>query len=95
MDVIWDRVRALEGATLTTLHRSKPFRVVAVEEDRVRVVPVDGNGTERAVRRERVEHMAGLRFSRDEMVRRTAQEFPDSRNTSYMAAIAFAVSRPT
>lgn len=94
MGTVWDRVRALEGATLSTLHRAKTFRVVAVEEDCVRVVPTAGNGTERPVRRDRIEHMAGLGVSRGEMRRRAAREFPGSRNTSYMAALAFAASRP-
>lgn len=94
MDDVWDRIRALEGTTLPTLHRARLFRVEAVEDDRVRVVPTAGNRTERTILRERIEHMASLGVSREEMRRRAASEFPDSQNTSYMAALAFAASRP-
>ncbi len=94
MLAVWDRVRQLQGATLATLHRARPFTVVAVEDDCVRVLPQDGKGTERSVRRDRVEHVAGLGLPRDELRRRVAQEYPDSQNTSYIAALAYEATRP-
>ena len=89
---IWDRIHRLEGQTLTTLHQDKPFTVVAVLNDCVKVLPQDGGGAERTVRRDRIEHIAGLGLARDELRKRVADEYPDSQNTSYIAALANAVA---
>ena len=51
MSTVWERVRQLEGTTLATLHQEKPFRVVAVLDDSVRVLPEDGSGAERSDRK--------------------------------------------
>lgn len=93
MSSIWDRVRQLEGTTLCTLHKSKPFTVVSVHTDCVRVVPEDGTGSERPIRRDRIEHMASLALQRDELRHRTQREYADSQNTSYIAAIVYEVSK--
>jgi hypothetical protein len=92
MPPIWDRVRKLEGSMLSTVRYVKPFHVVAVRDESVQVQPEDGSGTIRSVPREHIERIAGLELQREEVYRRTRQEFPKSQNTSYIAAIAFAVS---
>jgi hypothetical protein len=94
MPSAWDRVRQFEGCTLATLHRAKPFTIVAVEDDCVRVMPRDGKGAERSVRRDRIKHVAGMGLPREEVRRRVAQEYPDSQNTSYIAALAYEATRP-
>lgn len=94
MSDVWARVRRLEGETLSTLHQNKPFTVVEVRDDCVLVRPEDGNGAVRLVRRDRIEHIAGLGLTGDELVQRVRQEYPDSRNTSYIAALGFKATRP-
>ncbi len=93
MSTLWDRVRQLEGATLAPLHHDKPFTVFSVLEDSVRLLPQDGTGSERSVRRDQIEHIAGLGVSREELRQRAAREFPGNQNTSYIAAIASAVAQ--
>lgn len=88
----WQRIRQLEGETLETLAQCKRFRIVSVHDDSVRVCPEDGAGVERTVLRERIEYIASLGLAREELRERTGQEYPDSQNTSYIAALAFAVS---
>lgn len=89
MSTVWNSVHLLKGATLTTLHRRKQFTVLAVDDEYVRVVPQDGVGKPRSVRRDRIEHIAHLGLERDRLVERTRQELLESRNTSYIAAIAW------
>lgn len=89
----WQRVRRLKGATLATLHHAKPFVVLAVDDDRVRIMTRDGKGGERSVPRDQIERIAALRLRREEFRQRTAEEFPNSQNTSYIAAIAFEAGR--
>lgn len=93
MESIWAGVRKLEGTTLATLRRSKPFVVLAVEDDRVRILPRGGKGGERSVPRAHIERIAAMGLSREEARQRTAEEFPNSQNTSYIAAIAFEARR--
>jgi hypothetical protein len=93
MPFSWERVRRLEGATILTLHKVKPFVVCKVEDDRVRFRPDDGKGSERSVRRDQIERIASLRLSREELRRRAQEEFPKNRNTSYIAAIVFEAGR--
>lgn len=92
MSAVWERVRRLEGETLATLQQGKPFTVVEVRDDCVLVRPEDGGGAVRSVRRDRVEHVAGLGLAADELAHRVRQEYPDSRNTSYIAAIVSATT---
>jgi hypothetical protein len=93
MVTVWDRVRQLKGQTLMTLYQNKPFTVVAVLKDRVKVRPEEGNGTERPLRGKVIEDFIDLGISREELRRRISDAYPDSRNTSYYAAIAYEVSR--
>jgi len=85
-------MRQLEGKTLTTIDRKKPFRVVAVMDDSVRVIPEDGNGAKRKILRVRVEHIAALGLSKENCLDRIKQEYPDSQNKSYIASLALAVA---
>ena len=93
MHNLWQHVRRLQGKTLATLHDAKPFVVLSVDDDRVRIRPQGGRGGERSVHRDQIERMAGMGLRREELRRRTAEEFPNNQNTSYIAAIAFAASR--
>jgi hypothetical protein len=93
MATVWDRVRQLKGKTLKTLHRKKPFTVIDVLKDRVKVRPEGGNGTVRPLRGKVIEDFIDLGISREELRRRISDAHPDSRNTSYYAAIAYEVSR--
>ena len=85
----WQRVRQLEGKTLLTPARSKPFRIVRVMGDRVEFVPVNGNGTVRWFPRADLEHIARqvVGLTAKEIQPRVRQEWPDDQNTSYVAAI--------
>ncbi len=93
MATVWDRVRQLKGKTLRTLHRKKPFTVIDVGEHRVEVSPEDGNQTVRPLRQEVIEQFADRGIPREELRRRISDAHPDSRNTSYYAAIAYEVSK--
>jgi|SRR3954452_16088867 hypothetical protein len=93
MKSFWDRVRQLEGATLVTLHNAKPFAVVEVDGNCVRLRTDGGKGSARSVRREQIEHIASLRLSREELRQRTQVEYPKNQNTSYIAAIVFAANK--
>jgi hypothetical protein len=89
----WKYIRAMEGETLHTLRRGKPFTVIAVHEDRVRVFPQDGKGSERSVPRDQIEYVANLELRQSEMRQAALQQYPKSQNTSYIAAIAFEANR--
>lgn len=85
------RVETLEGRTLRTLIQNQPFDVVSVTSDRVFVRPHRGSGAERPILRERIEAIAGLRLSRERLRQRIQEEYPDTRNSSYMAAIVWEI----
>jgi predicted transcriptional regulator len=90
---VWQRVQALEGQTLETLKQHKPFRIVSVLSDRVQFVPKDGNGTLRWFPRQGIEYIAGLGLQPEEIRPRVQQEWPSDQNTSYVAAIVYAVTK--
>jgi hypothetical protein len=81
-------VRALIGEPLRTLTYDRPFAIVSVEGDVVRIKNSKNKG--RAISLSRIEEVAGLGLQRDEYRQRTHRLFPESRNTSYIAAIAHA-----
>lgn len=93
MSNTWNLVRRLEGETLCTLHRKKQFTLISVNELDVRIVPLSGKRTERSVSRERIERIAGLKVSKEELCRHTRREYPNDQNTSYIAAIVHRSSR--
>jgi hypothetical protein len=91
MATVWERVMRLEGRTLSTLKYEKPFKIVEVTTDRVRLVPQSGKRTRRNVRRDRIEFLVDLRVNRDELRQAVQREYPKSQNTSYYAAIVDAI----
>jgi hypothetical protein len=92
MTAIWEKVHQLEGRTLLTLYHRKPFEILKVTEKVVQLMPLEGKRLRRSILRNRIEHLAGLRFHRDELRKRVLQEYPTSRNTSYYAAIVHEIS---
>jgi hypothetical protein len=89
----WERVRALSGRTLHTLTQGRPFRIVEVTDDRVRVVPGEGKGAARNLPRERIEHLLELseHLDPDNLRAAAQQEWPRDQNTSYLAALVAAL----
>src|SRR5262245_11426816 len=85
-------ITQLQGKTLQTLYRPKPFRVVSVQTDSVRVIPEEGKGKIRPIRLDRIEELFRQRLGKDELRRQALRLYPESRNTSYMAAIVHAIS---
>jgi hypothetical protein len=94
MQSIWERVKQLEGTTLYTLWQHKPFKIVEVTTDLVRLVPQEGRLRRRNIRRDRIEHIAGLGLPQDILRKRVQQEYPESQNTSYYAAIVHEIGQP-
>jgi hypothetical protein len=90
----WQRVQELQGKTLLTLARQRPFRVVSVSSDRVEFVPENGNGNVRWFPRKDIELIAGLGLARDEIRPRLQQEWPSCQNTSYVASIVHEITKP-
>jgi hypothetical protein len=85
-----DCVRALEGKSLHTLARKSPFKIVAVTEDLVEVRV--STGKNRLIRLDRIVELTEMGLQPDELRQRAQQEWEDSWNTSYLAAIAHAAS---
>jgi hypothetical protein len=94
MAAIWEKVQRLEGATLHTLAQGRPFKIVEVTTDVVRLVPEEGKRKRREVRRDRIEYIAGLGVDRDKLRKRVLEEYPTSQNTSYYAAIVYEIGQP-
>ena len=93
MREIWDQVRDLEGSTLFTLHRNKPFDVDEVRDDEILVIPHDGKRKRRKILRRNIEIAVGLNIPKENLRKRVQQEFPDNQNSSYIAAIVSEVAR--
>ena len=87
------RLVALVGSTLKTLRQGKPFDVVDVSHDWIVVRPRAGSGSLRRMKRERVEHIATLTISPDRLRQAIAEHYPDTRNSSYMAAILVEITK--
>lgn len=84
----WNKVQNLQGKTLRTISRGKNFTIVTVTQDRVVFIPQDGNGTPRWVSRGMIDHLIALRIDKSELSpSRIAREFPNDRNSAYLAAI--------
>jgi hypothetical protein len=94
-DHIADDLRRLEGKTFYTLIRHKPFDVVDVLQKHVRIMPREGKRKLRSILLERIATVANMRLSRDELLQQTKHAFPDSRNTSYIAALVHEISKST
>ncbi len=93
MSATWDRVRQLEGTTLHTLTQRRPFTVTRVENDKVTIEPHIGKRCERSMLRDRIEHIADATVPKDMLRKHVQNEYPTTQNSSYIAAIAYEVSR--
>ena len=93
MASVWTKVQGLAGETLNTLVRGNPFTVIEVLDDHLVVVPLQGKQAPRRILRDRVEHMASLGYQKEELRSRVQAEFPDSQNTSYIAAVVYEVTK--
>jgi len=90
MSDIWKCVRGLEGQTLHTLHQRHAFTIVDVRAQDLDVVPEEGKKVKRTMIRERIEQVALSDEPRERLVQLARHKYPESRNTSYLAAIAHA-----
>lgn len=89
---VWQHIKSLEGKTLFTLARHKPFDIVSVLNDRVVYIPKSGSGTPRWSYRKDIEYLVGLRMKLGELTpSQVAEEFPSEYNSSYLAAFVEAV----
>jgi hypothetical protein len=77
----------LVGVELKTIAQGKEFVIQDVTAEFVIVVPVDGKGKSRSVRRDRIESLLTLAIPKEEIRKRVLREYPDSRHASYLAAI--------
>jgi hypothetical protein len=93
MATVWEKVTRLEGKKLFTLYRQKPFSIVSVSSTVVKFIPLEGKQRRRGIRRERIEHLASLGLSKDDLRKRIQEIYPESQNTSYYAAIVHEISR--
>ena len=94
MSDLWRRVQSLQGKTLHTLTQKRPFQVVDVQDDQVVVLPISGKKKPwPPIRRDRIEYIASLKLPREQIRKRVREEFSDSVNPSYIAAIVNAVTQ--
>lgn len=87
-----DRLEALVGKTLVTLKQRKLFDVIDVSRQWVIVCPRAGNGN-RKITRERIGHIAMLNVNVDRLRQKIVEQYPDTRNSSYMAAIVAEITK--
>jgi hypothetical protein len=85
------KLQRLVGRTLETLFRPASFKIVAVDEKYVTVVPLSRSQAKREILCERIEQIAAARLERDELLKGIRDRW-DTRNASYIAAIAFHIS---
>ena len=81
----WPQIRALEGKTLQTLDRHKPFEVVAVAESQVALKL--STGKIRTVRRKEIEDAFGELTLGGAISRSEIHERHSQWNPAYVAAI--------
>jgi hypothetical protein len=91
--MLWEQIQRLKGKTLYTLARNKPFDIVDVQVDRIVFTPQQGNGTQRWASREQIETIATIAATAPHTLTPALvqEQYPDDRNTSYIAAIVKAV----
>ena len=79
---------SLRGKTLLTVKQKRPFQIVGVDDTRVTFVPKNGNGTERWEYRSTIEELMNLCRNKGKLsVTDVTEVYPDTRNSSYLAAI--------
>ena len=81
-----DQIRALEGKPLLTLDRRRPFEIVVVAENWVKLRVV-GTGKMRTVRRKEIKGAFHELALRGEISRSEIHERHSPRNPAYIAAI--------
>jgi hypothetical protein len=89
MSDIWNKVQKLEGKTLYTSARNKPFDVVEVRPDRIVFTPRNGSGAYRWADRRQIETAYQLAGSNNNYITAiiVQEKYPNDRNSSYIAAI--------
>ena len=84
---------SLQRQTLYTIKQHKAFTIVDVSNDRISFVPKAGKGTVRWEYRSGIDQLVNLKSRLGKLdVTDVRGEFPDSRITSYMAAIVDALT---
>ena len=87
MSDIWNIMQSFNGKTLHTIARQKPFRV-SILPDRVQFAPERGSGTLRWISRKDIEYLMQMNLKSSEVTPEVVwREWPNDRNTSYVAAI--------
>ena len=95
MATLWDRIRALEGRTLTTESRRAVFDVIEVNETRARVVPRSSGTSRHGIRRREFDRAEALGLIRSDVTPSQLQRAGVSRfNSSYVAAMIRAALGP-
>lgn len=95
MSNIWTRIRQLEGQTLYTAARQRPFRIDRVS-NRLIFYTLGSTGNERSSLRETFEQIDNLGLKQHEITRGRVDEeitTADRFNTSYVHAILCAIDR--
>lgn len=79
---------SLQGKTLLTVARKRPFQIVDVDDTRVTFVPANGKGTQRWEERSTIEDLMNLCRAKGRLsAHDVAEAYPDTWNSSYLAAI--------
>ncbi len=91
MGRFYKRIQALDGKTLRTLKRGKPFKV-KVTKDLVFVVPLYGT-KRRRIDIARTETIAAKGYGRDELRQGVFEVLGPNWNASYIAAIVHEITK--
>jgi hypothetical protein len=87
MLTVWEIVKELEGKSINTLVRKKPFKIHGVLDDRIIYIPKT-SGSPRWSYRKDIEYLVELRKKKGKLSPSDiAAEFPKEYNSSYMAAV--------
>lgn len=88
MATLWDRIRALEGRTLTTVSRHNAFDVIQVTDTRVQIVPRSSGASRAGIDRRSFERAEVLGLARSDVTPSQIQNAGVARfNSSYVAAM--------
>ena len=95
MAPLWDRIRRLEGHTLATTKQGKPFKVLAVGENHLKIVP-SASGKAHPIQRLAFEEAERHRLATATVIpSQIAALNPAWQHSSYVAAIFRAVVSQT
>ena len=88
MAMLWERIRALEGRTLTTMSGRETFDVIEVNETHARVVPRSSGTPRSPIPRWRFDRAETLGLASGDVTPSQLQEAGVTvRNSTYMAAM--------